>query len=462
MDGVVQTGPESETEPQPQPQPEHGRQVDASTCSEATAAIPEDDFRTQSMWTEVLVHRLQHLGPAPEPAPEPEPEPELETTSTLDDAPALVERPKYPLLFRRGAAHGPERGAELQLNTCEAIETELFSGHALFRLPGHPGTEHYWASSGSKSRANSVVIQGRFKYRIPFSDVYTGQHFDQALQIDHLRGVRLGIEVVRRISPLLEANVAGCAEAVGGNGQSATYFLSPLAPTAKRMHVCAVDSPDVPELGPGLILHEHTQLLGGRFARTKDGKSIPHKKRRSYFNSSKALAKYWFEPSLLYTFDFFSAGPDFAEFEFKILNKSIDLARVLNGQPVQFMATIMPSTATAQSIVGTMATASQPHDDRGQGREGGHGQAEDTSHQQAVQQPLHLWQLEVLHERQLQNPAQHGHEMLQGDASTCTEESAALPEEDDELAPQSMWTEVLEHRWQHLHGSGDAAQSIYE
>lgn len=222
-----------------------------------------------------------------------------------------VEKAQYPLIFCRGDAHAPHQHCDaLRLNTRVAIETDLFCGHALFRLPGHPGTERYWASSGSKSRANSVVIQGQFKHRIPFSDVYTGQQFHRDLQVDHLKGVRLGIEVVRRISPLLEANIAGCAETADGLGQEErdmSYFLSPLAPTAKRMHVCAVDGPDVPELRPDLIVQEYTQLLGGRFARTKDGKCISHKKRRSYFNSAKALAKYWFEPSLLYTFDFFSA-----------------------------------------------------------------------------------------------------------------------------------------------------------
>lgn len=105
-----------------------------------------------------------------------------------------------------------------------------------------------------------------------------------------------------------------------------------------------------------------------------------------------------------------------------------------------------------------MATAAEPHEDQGQRREGGQGQAEDTSLQLALQQPLHLWQLEVLHERQLQNPPEHGHGKPHGDASTCTETS----ENDDAWGPQSMWTEVLEHRWQHSHGSGDAAQSIYE
>eukprot|EP01043_Picozoa_sp_COSAG02_P045167 COSAG02_NODE_4104_length_5771_cov_9.131005_1_plen_382_part_10 len=319
------------------------------------------------------------LEPEPElePQPQPEPQPQLEPESPLERperSSALCSQgtPEYPLHFRRGDAQGPEHGAALPLNTRVDIETKLFRGHALFRLPGQPGTEHYWASSGSKSRANSVVIQGRFKHRIPFGDVYTGQHFDQALHIGHLTGVRLGIEFVRRISPLLVANVAGCAETAGSADQQSSYFLSPLAPTAKRMHVCAVDSPDVPALAPGLILEERTQLLGGRFARTKDGKSIPHKKRRSYFNSSKALAKYWFEPALIYTFDFFSAGPDFAEFEFKIMGKTIDLVRVLNGQPIQFMATIIPSSKTAQSIAGDVAASTDLHEDQAQ--EEKHGQ----------------------------------------------------------------------------------------
>ena len=146
------------------------------------------------------------------------------------------------------------------------------------------------------------------------------------------------------------------------------------------------------------------------------------------------------------------------------MGKSIDLVRVLNGQPIQFMATIMPSSETAQRIAGDVAASTDLQDDQGQEEQ--HGQAEGPSHSRL--QPLRLWQLEVLHERQIQGAADHGHCVLQSHASTCAEQAAAEmtaaeePENGDHLDTRGMWSEVLEHRWQHPHGSDDAGQSIYQ
>lgn len=91
--------------------------------------------------------------------------------------------PDRPLLFQRAdtphhllAAAG-ELAADgvLRLGRAEPIETALFVGHVLFRLPETAGTEAYWKQSSSGTRRNSVVIQGRFKLRLPFASVVTGQ-----------------------------------------------------------------------------------------------------------------------------------------------------------------------------------------------------------------------------------------------------------------------------------------------
>jgi hypothetical protein len=383
------------------------------------------------------------------------------------EPPSPSQWPDRPLLLRAGRGHGSNRGATMRLNTPVAIETESFRGHALFRLPHHPGTEQYWANSGSGSRANSVVIQGQFTRRVPFSDVYTGQQWAEPLQIDHLKGVRLGIEVVRRVSPLLQANVAGGSGSgsadTEADSRESTHFLSPLAPTAKRMHVCMPGSPDAPVLGPGVIVEEHTRLLGGRFARAKEGKSLPHKKRRSYFNSTKALAKYSFEPGLLYTFDFFSANPSFTDFELKMLGKTVDLASVLNGQPIQFMAKIVPPplSSTASQAEAAATPLQQQQQQRWQ-----------------QQQECYLWQLEVLHESQFQDDTRENGSPVGCTAGACEERadlaSGRLGGEDPSIEDhrqidggphdgggggggvfeaQGMWTEVLQHRLQRSGGS---------
>ena len=78
---------------------------------------------------------------------------------------------------------------------------------------------------------------------------------------------------------------------------------------------------------------------------------------------------------------FFSSGPNFSDFELKILGKKIDLARVLNGQPIQFMAKVVRRGAGQSRC-------------RDKGREG----AAEPARAISVQ-------LEVLHEAQCQGPA---------------------------------------------------------
>ena len=259
--------------------------------------------------------------------------------------------PERPWLFRHCSMPGEPLHPPLPLNEPVPIESALFSGHALFRLPHHEGTSAYWATS-TGGRLNSVVIQGQFKKRLPFSAVYTGVEFTHPLETAHLTGLRTGVSLLRKLAPLLIAKIQpeydGPDDADGADSESVraakkanqSYFLSPMAPTAKRLHVCVPGSPQAPVLGPGLILEEYTQLLGGRFGRAAE--PISHRKRRKYFNSRASLAKYSYEPGLLYTFDFFSSGPNFSDFELQIFGKSIDLSRALAGQPLLFMAKVMP------------------------------------------------------------------------------------------------------------------------
>jgi hypothetical protein len=93
-------------------------------------------------------------------------------------------------------------------------------------------------------------------------------------------------------------------------------------------------------------------------------RAYPHKARRKKFNKATHLAAHrcgplrtatspaplcgWpcsdlrdarsFDPALVYTFDFFSAGPDFRSFSFKLLGKAHALEKNLVGQPVRFLA----------------------------------------------------------------------------------------------------------------------------
>ena len=218
------------------------------------------------------------------------------------------------------------QGGSVKVGTIFPIDTPLFKGHAMIRLPTE-GTRAYF--DGHK-RLSSVVIQGHFTERLSFADVYTGQEFCHPLTLPQPGGsliISSVLKGIRALAPSLEANISDSDSVLPNE----TFLMSPLAATTPRLHVSHDHAID---LHPTCEVDECTQLLGGVFA----AQAAPYKERKKILGSLETCRQHTFEPDLEYTFDFFNSMLDFEEWSVMFLGKQWSCSRTLSGQPIRIMA----------------------------------------------------------------------------------------------------------------------------
>lgn len=207
------------------------------------------------------------------------------------------------------------------------IDTELFIGKAYLLLADLPDSPCEYFKK--KNRRFQSVIQGQFRQRLPFSAVNTGQIFPKALKNLPPKWVLTAtMAMVSRIQPALQARLTG----------DAPYLLSPLIATSQTVVVSQIGSePSIlVDLQP---LEEDISLVNSSEFGLPGAKAAARvKKRKSFFSRRANLEKYEFDPSLVYTFDFYqhlvSLGTFFAELGFA----RFDLLRVIDQSPIQVMS----------------------------------------------------------------------------------------------------------------------------
>ena len=73
-------------------------------------------------------------------------------------------------------------------------------------------------------------------------------------------------------------------------------------------------------------------LLGRKFV------GMASKRRKAHFSRRRNLRKHFFDPNLVYTFDFYQHILDMSAFEIKVGMGKYDLQKILGSKPIQFMA----------------------------------------------------------------------------------------------------------------------------
>eukprot|EP00667_Euglena_gracilis_P009300 EG_transcript_9444 len=214
------------------------------------------------------------------------------------------------------------------------IETELFSGVAVVRIRNCPGaapTSYF----GGRLRTMQMAVQGRFKTDLPMHTVFTGEA--QARPLAYLPPrwlVSAALAVVRRLSPGLQEDLYGAEP----------YALNLLAATAQAMRC------DPPGAAPSVLedVAEDTRRLGGEFERC----TMAARQRKRFFSSPHNAAKFSFRRDSVYTFDFYQHLLKPLEFQLVFpLVGGFDLVRHLNGQPIHFMANVLPPSATQVDVM---------------------------------------------------------------------------------------------------------------
>jgi len=182
------------------------------------------------------------------------------------------------------------------------------------------------ASKELEKRRSSFTLKGRFKRRVRFSDLVIGHEFNEGIVSppNWQRHIILGF--LNKFFPYLQISLGERASA-----------LAPVLVDCRRMKVSRRNTASC---GEGrereLELHgveEETTLLGGYFAQ----KPRTSRERMRYFKSKQNLEKFWFDPDLDYTFEFYQNNLSFTDYKLHFGFFSVGIGRIIKGNPVQFL-----------------------------------------------------------------------------------------------------------------------------
>eukprot|EP01012_Entosiphon_sulcatum_P061788 TRINITY_DN8764_c0_g1_i1.p1 TRINITY_DN8764_c0_g1~~TRINITY_DN8764_c0_g1_i1.p1 ORF type:complete len:601 (+),score=82.13 TRINITY_DN8764_c0_g1_i1:24-1805(+) len=219
--------------------------------------------------------------------------------------------------------------------------SRLFVGRAVVRLKGTPNSATSYFEG--RQRRVQMTVQGRFTRRVPFSEVFTGEELDRPLRVSPPTWLlRSALGVVCRLSPGLRCEVEpppGENEPLGGGSgaRKGPYALNLLAATAQAVRA------DVPGSEPSVFAEivDDPALLGAQFARDCAGlpQTAVTRRRKRYLGKRSGELNLWFEPNLVYTFDFYQHMLDAPAMRVEIGGTfSFDLPEYLGCQPIHFMA----------------------------------------------------------------------------------------------------------------------------
>lgn len=189
---------------------------------------------------------------------------------------------------------------------------------------GHPMSNRNYFRN--RSRQYQWSVQGRFKRRVRFDKIVTGQEFGRPFRnAPSSRVVKRGLELLKNKLP----ETFDC-----DFFSEEPRFEHPLLAGCQHFRI---DRPeDIGDL-PGSEMHgiaddgnviEDTHLLDESIPQDGDG-------RRKYFAKSCNLERFYFEPDLVYTFDFFANFFSPARHRLELTPFfSVDLVPYFNGYPL--------------------------------------------------------------------------------------------------------------------------------
>jgi len=216
------------------------------------------------------------------------------------------------------------------------FETDVFEGTFLLRLRFSEGTtpEPYDDNKGyfqGLNRRYQSLVRGRFKKQIPLTELSTGFRFDRPCgKLPPKWIMRGALKVLKFFAPQLDARLDG----------EHPHSLSPLGSMPQSISV----ETEVSDCLDGVReepTDESKTLLGQ--ASTAETSLQRAKVRKRQFDKLfvQGSKEHLTDPSKIYTFEFLQHLFDFEELSVELgsMLGSIKLEEVLDGQPLQFMAT---------------------------------------------------------------------------------------------------------------------------
>uniref|UniRef100_A0A061R667 Domain of unknown function at the cortex 1 domain-containing protein n=1 Tax=Tetraselmis sp. GSL018 TaxID=582737 RepID=A0A061R667_9CHLO len=222
--------------------------------------------------------------------------------------------PDFPVLLRTEPGAGMRTQTQdgiLRVAEKEYFETEIFKGCIVIRASGLSSSEP--GQFGSRKRKLQIVVQGKFKQKVFYSEVYSGQEF--ARPFTHPPPswlVSLFITVARTVSP--------CYKLVGPREPrpGITGLLVGLAQS-----ICVSEPGQEPD--PMGIPYEDTDLLGPEFP--KDFSS-----RKKTFSKREGWEDNHFDTTRIWTFGFWEHLMSIADFKLDLGVLNLPAAQYIEDQ----------------------------------------------------------------------------------------------------------------------------------
>lgn len=172
------------------------------------------------------------------------------------------------------------------------ISSNLFEGKIITRVRDDNTDQSYFRH---RSRQYNWIVQGRFLKRTRFDDVITGQEFKRAFRNAP------SSQIVQRLLDMLKNKLPDSFEC--DFLAEEPYFLHPLLAGCQHFRIDEIKENKRDELhgisSDGEVIEDTTLLNDDNIPQDGAG-------RRKFFSNSSNLCQYFFEPDLMYTFDFYS------------------------------------------------------------------------------------------------------------------------------------------------------------
>jgi len=204
------------------------------------------------------------------------------------------------------------------------FETDQFIGKALIRLRNHSdnpsGDAVYFHG---KKRIFQAVVQGKFKYSVPVSDVLTGHEFVRPL-------VNLPARLLlQSVNSLLTRLAPGILVDMFSNQPSALAILAASSQTvnvSKEGEEPDMELPEIPE---------DTSIM---FRNDIGENTLSSKKRKWYFANPESARRHMYDTESVHTFDFYDSFFDASSYSLDLGFCKLGVHQYLDGQPIQVMS----------------------------------------------------------------------------------------------------------------------------
>jgi len=233
-----------------------------------------------------------------------------EEISELPDVNSWNHRPLFLTNGKHTRCKNYQDGKSLPICSPIEFESDTFKGKFMIRIRDAPHTEQGYFKG--RKRTKQIVIQGKFKERVPCDDILLGDTYHKPLNISPL--VYLAVPIFRRLVP-------GVILDLFSEKPRVVMLMGGEARTI------SIDKPGEEPDMTGELSEKNIEFMGAF-------NSVQHRKR--ILRDPKTASNYEYDNEHIHTFQFYDDIIDIYNFSINLPFGKIPLLHFLNSQPMTF------------------------------------------------------------------------------------------------------------------------------